>query len=275
MLHFFLSFNYSFVKTTTPFDMASEDQVSLNQMTILNLPSLWRLHVKAWFTQAKAYFDLRKITQDSTKINYVILSLSSDLISDVYDILANKYQVYEDLKAALIKRFRRSEQERITQLLSSEALGDRTPSELLRRMQALLTDNFIDTSLFRQVFLQKLPSHVREILASISDETSLTDLASIADKILVVKQQEPPTLTTNTLTVSTTSSLQHQINLLSARLEQLAKYPSHTSPRRRRRSRSRATARSRCWYHTRFGSKARKCVPPCDFHAAGNATANP
>ncbi|CAL8078531.1 unnamed protein product [Calicophoron daubneyi] len=132
--------------------MASSEQTTLNQMTSLNLPSLWRSHVKAWFTQAEAFFDLRKITQDSTKINYVILSLSSDLINDVYDILANKYQVYDELKAALIKRFTRSEQERITQLLFAETLGDRTPSQLLRRMQALITDNSIDTSLFRQIF---------------------------------------------------------------------------------------------------------------------------
>ncbi|CAL8073951.1 unnamed protein product [Calicophoron daubneyi] len=142
-------------------------------------------------------------------------------------------------------------------------------------MQALITDNSIDTSLFRQIFLQKLPSHVREILASISDETSLADLANIADKILVVKQQDPPALPTNMLTVPSTSNLQQQINLISARLDQLAKYPPHAPPRRRRRSRSKTSMLSRCWYHTRFGSKARKCVPPCDFHASGNVKANP
>ena len=255
--------------------MASKEETTLNQMTALNLPSLWRSHVKAWFAQAQAFFDLRKITQDTTKISYVILSLPPDLINDVYDILANKYQVYEELKAALIKRFTRSEQERITQLLSAEALGDRTPSELLRRMQALITDNSLDISLFRQIFLQKLPSHVREILASISDETSLADLASVADKILVVKQQDPPTLPTNMLTTSNTSNLQQQINLLSAKLDRLAKYSIQAPPRRRRRSRSRAYTGFRCWYHARFGNKAQKCVPPCDFHAAGNTKANP
>ena len=124
-------------------------------MTALNLPSVWRSHVKAWFTHAEALFDLRKITQDSTKINYVILSLSSDLLNDVYDILANKYQVYDELKAALIKRFTRSEEERMPQLLSVEASGDRTLSEILSRMQVLITDNSIDTSLFRQIFFTK------------------------------------------------------------------------------------------------------------------------
>lgn len=254
--------------------MSLEDQLPLNQLAGTGLPPLWRSHINAWFAQAEAYFDLRKITLDSTKINHVILSLSSDVVQDVYDILSTKYQVYSEFKEALIKRFTKSEQERICQLLTAEELGDRTPSELLRRMQALVTDSSIETGIFRQIFLQKLPPHVREILASISDETNLPNLASIADKILVVRKHEPSVATTSSISTPSNLDFQDQLNLLSARLDQLAKSRSSSS-RRAGRSKSRTRYKTRCWYHIRFGKRARKCIPPCDFHKSENPRANP
>ena len=89
--------------------------------------------------------------------------MSISVLSDVYDILTNKRHVHDELKAALIKRFTKSERECITQVLSPKALGDRMPSVLPRRKQVLVIDNSIDTILFRQIFLQMLPCQAREI----------------------------------------------------------------------------------------------------------------
>jgi hypothetical protein len=270
--HFFRTFLIRVIKCSK---MNDQNQVSLNRLAAIGLPTLWPSHINAWFTQAEAFFDLRKITSDYTKINYVILSLSSDLVQEVYDILSTKYEVYSEFKDALIKRFSKSKQERICQLLTAEELGDRTPSELLRRMQALVTDSALETGIFRQIFLQKLPPHVREILASISDDTPLVNLASIADKILVVRKHELPSAVTSTIATSSHSDLQSQINSLTARLDRLVSLRSRSSSRRPARSRSRSRHSHRCWYHSHFGPRARKCVPPCDFNKPKNSEANP
>ena len=77
-------------------------------------------------------------------------------------------------------------------MLISEELGDRKPSQLLRRMKQLLGENKLEDRILRQLFLQRLPQNVHLILASSSDTVYLEQLAVIADKIIEVAP--PPTV---------------------------------------------------------------------------------
>nr|XP_037290500.1 uncharacterized protein LOC119185710 [Rhipicephalus microplus] len=92
---------------------------------------------------------------------------------------------YDILKDELIRRPTESEQRRLQQLLPSEELGDLTPTELLRRMRHLIGDHpaALDASILRELFLQRMPQPVREIMSVSSTET-LDSLVRMADKIM-------------------------------------------------------------------------------------------
>lgn len=93
---------------------------------------------------------------------------------------------YDTLKDELIARTSASEQRRLHHLLIAKELRDRKPTQLLRRMRQLLGDNSSEDSLFKQLFLQRLPRNTQLILAPTSSKSTLEELASVADKILEV-----------------------------------------------------------------------------------------
>lgn len=103
------------------------------------------------------------------------MSLVSDIIFAPLE--TNKY---DSLKTRLITEFSASENEQIRQLISEMHLGNKKPTQLLRKMRKLdskfITDDFLQTLGF-----QKLPSAMWTIL-SISSE-SLDNLAKMVNKI--------------------------------------------------------------------------------------------
>ena len=209
---------------------------------------------------------------------------------------------YDKLKTELIKRTSESEQKRLHQLLISEELGDKKPSQLLRRMKQLLGENQLEERILRQLFLQRLPQNVQLILASSSDAVDVEQLALIADKILevtvppsvsavnAVAATTPPAATPHSSYDSRLEDLQAQISQLTSLVKSLVtdesqsghrvytnRERSHERYKKRDRSSQRSRSRSRyrtknppragseCWYHWRFGDKALKCVKPCSF----------
>eukprot|EP00794_Sanderia_malayensis_P012952 gene12952-biopygen10328 len=252
----------------------------------LKLPPFWPNDPVVWFAQVEALFTTRRITTQSTKFSFVISSLPPEIAQEIRDLLLQPPadEPYEHLKAGLIKRTSASEQKRLHQLLISEELGDRKPSQLLRRMRQLLGDSRLEDKILRQLFLQRLPTNAQLILASSADNVSIEQLASLADKILEVALPGNSVSAMSTTVAPTPSrdiqNLQAQISALTTQMQCLVQQISH--PRGRSRSSSRSPRRSsasrngprQCWYHWKFGSQAQKCNPPCSFAATPQTPAS-
>ena len=126
----------------------------------------------------------------------MISSLSPDIATEVRDLIIKPRtsEQYKSLKTALIQRTTASQQLQIQQLFQGEELGDRKPTQLLRPMEQLLGDQGSEhtATLLKELFLQRLPSNVRMILASTPGDNTVQDLAALADKIVEVTGPSRP-----------------------------------------------------------------------------------
>ena len=250
--------------------MSHDDGATLAAVQ-LKLPPFWPADPQLWFIQVEAQFSTRGITAQKTKFDQVVASLAPEFAAEVRDLLLSPpaSQPYDTLKAQLIKRTEVSEQRRLQQLFSAEDIGDRRPTQLLRKMQQLLGDKAsgTDSALLRQLFIQRLSPSVRMVLASTPDATPLEELAQLADK---VSEVATPTVAA----INPTSNLSEEIEQLRKDVASLHKLVK--SGRKKRSPSPHRPPHSQqedlCWYHSRFGDKARKCQPPCSY--VGNDSAS-
>lgn len=158
----------------------------------LRLPPYWAHDPQLWFAQIDAQFAARNIVSQVTKYGYVIGVLPAEVAAEIRDIILQPPcdNPYNTLKSELIARTTMSAQRRLQQLLTNEELGDQKPTQLLRRMRALVGDATLDHSLLQELFLQRLPPETRRILAA-SAITSLDDLAKLADRIIDLSPPAP------------------------------------------------------------------------------------
>lgn len=214
----------------------------------LKLPTFWTASAEAWFYHAEAQFCIRKITESDTKYHYVVASLDSATANRALSLLSAPPATgkYEALKAFLLSAFKLTDSERAAALFSLNGLGDTKPSELMDKMLALVTTHE-PCFLFRYIFMQQLPDFVRVPLAN-STESDFRKLALQADQLY--------------------NSANQQVHAVQ----------NHNSPPSED-SVTRSGSQGLCWYHDRYGDKAKRCNPPCKLYrnsknaGSGNAQA--
>lgn len=264
----------------------------------VKLPPFFDRNPAVWFLQAEAQFSLAGVTSQQTRFYHVTSALTPAAAEEVYDILASPSPTtpYDQLKNALLQRTTASDRSRIQQLLSAEELGDRRPTQLLRRMRQLLgsQSTATDDTFFRELFLQRLPQNVQMVLATASN-MPLDQLATLADAVVEVANPAVsaviPTTSTQPSPPPTQPPPSSEVADLCREVKNLAALiaTSHVSPQardfsRRRTSRSPRRFRHRsptprgsspahtvCWYHRKFGADARHCFLPCSWQQ-GNST---
>ena len=249
--------------------------VAAVSLTSVKLPPYWAADPVVWFAQVESLFATKNIVRQTTKFHHVIGTLAPEYAAEVRDMILAPplLKPYDVLKEKLIERTQTSEHKRMGQLLNSEELGDRTPTQLLRKMQQLLGTNKMDDALFRQLFEQLLPSHVRMVLATSDKSMSIEEVARMADRVLDAATDNASIGAVSITRDDALQTLQEQVAKLTAAVQRLTddqhvRFAGQGRPRRRSKSPVQTqgeTSDGLCRLHRKFGKDAYHCVPPCTY----------
>ncbi len=130
----------------------------------------------------EAAFTTWGISLQKTKFDHVVASLSPDIVVEIRDLVLRPPadNPYDVLCRELIQRIAIFERHCLQQLNNWGT--HRKPTQLLRWMELFMGDHATTDSVFlRELFLQRLPSQARVVLASIDSSVSLAQLAQLAD----------------------------------------------------------------------------------------------
>nr|XP_046480986.1 uncharacterized protein LOC124218511 [Neodiprion pinetum] len=204
--------------------------------------------------------------------------LDQQAVEEISDIIEQPVddQSYTRLKETLIKRFSESSERQLHRLLSEVELGDKKPSQLLRKMRDL-GKNEVTDSLLRTKWMSLLPQNVTNILL-VAHDVDLNKLAEMADKLMEFAGGYVTAVnTTNSQGVCAIKNsvdkqhderldkIEKMISDIQISIKELRETNKTKSQETRPRSRSRSRPRypdGKCYYHHKFGDAAYKCHGP-------------
>ena len=231
----------------------------------VKLPEFWPDNTDLWFVRADAQFRMKKVTAEQTKFDHVITMLDSKTAAQVMDILVSPPdQPYSVLKARLTKTFALTTSEKASRILDMDGLGDRTPTQCLTIMLNWVPAEEAPGFLFREQFLRQLPVQVRTSLAQSnhtgSKREDLRALAEEADKYFRSMGARISAIATATNPgpgpgVQQLSTPGTAVELENWSRDQLV---------------NAVLGKKLCFFHTRFGAKAKKCEQPCQWSGPDN-----
>jgi hypothetical protein len=148
----------------------------------VRLPPFWAERPAVWFAQAEAQFFLAGVSSERTKFFHVISQLDHRYAAEVEDIITSppERDPYTTLRTELVQRLSPSREQRIRQLLTFEEMGDRKPSQFLRRLRGLAPD--VPEDFLCTIWSSRVPPNIQSTLAG-QQECNLDAAARCADRI--------------------------------------------------------------------------------------------
>ncbi|KFD45152.1 hypothetical protein M513_13971 [Trichuris suis] len=238
--------------------------------TSISVPTFGAADPELWFARLDLFFAQQNISDEATKLQLAFTGMSDDVLASFRDFIFNakgELHRFTAFKELCLKR--------LADTLHSEQLGDRKPSEFLRYLHQLL-DTPSSDPIVRELFLSRLPAPVRSALIPFSDR-QIDQLAELADRLIVHQSNSVCAVSqVNAVTEERLNRIEQLLEELVLQRRRRSRSPParevRRSPSPRNPVPSMAAELQLCYYHRRFGNRARKCMPPCSFDSApGNA----
>lgn len=240
----------------------------------VKLPGFWNELPEVWFVQAESQFRTSRISTERTKFDYTIQALPPETVKNVYDTVLKchgdaEQTPYTTLKNALLSRYTLTEAQRLEKILSGAEMGDMNPSQFYNSLKLIAgTSATVNETLLRSVWIRRLPTMVQAIIQDKKDLGLEAVLAS-ADSVHEIYQRSDLNLSTLTATAGKStgdrfSQLENRlIDVIDKKFSQMKVQGNRSRSRDGKRSQGRSSDAGLCYYHRKFGDKAKKCREPC------------
>jgi hypothetical protein len=147
---------------------------------LVKLPAFWTEDPVSWFRLAEGQFTLRNVADPIARYYHVLSSLSQDAVRLVRHVLHEETgtESYDNLRLSLMASHSLSNYQKMERMMKLPPLGDRKPSVMLAEMLEFCLAGESTTAVFTYLFLQRLPREIRVLLS----EDNPADVRAIADK---------------------------------------------------------------------------------------------
>lgn len=253
----------------------------------LPIPTMSDTGIDAYFMSLDYWFLASGVTNDFRKFNTVMAQVPPAKLIElrpIIDAVPNEGK-YEYIKQRLISHFADSQRQRLNRLLMDLPLGDKKPSQLYHEMIRTAGDT-INEPVIRDLWASRLPNYAQA--AVVASSGTADQVMKIADAIVEsMGLKSIREFSSNAFDTESSSSskqlpsynhLVSEIAELNKKFEKLFSERGRTQNRQKPSQRPRSISRQRaassssyaqrasdsdCWYHTKFGDRARFCRSPC------------
>jgi hypothetical protein len=240
---------------------------------LVKLPGFWTEDPVSWFRLAEGQFALRNVTDPVARYYHVLASLSQDAVRLVRHVLHEDTGPlsYDNLRTSLASHSL-SNYQKMERMMRLPPLGDRKPSVMLAEMLEFCPAGESSTAVFAYLFLQRLPREIR-VLLSEDDPADMRAIADKADRLIAmhVPQGHDACATVSLedddgdLVAAMGSEKRRKKFLVSKRQgqQQQASAERQGGSSRRGADRAASPRTSMCYYHAKFGERAKYCQEGC------------
>lgn len=272
---------------TNPFDLnAGMPNNVLNSNTLLpvmpnfpitniklNIPPFSKYNAERWFKLFELQLKNFNVTDDRFKFNLLLAKLSDESAEFAMDIAetGNNVTPYLNTKMHLLNTFKQNSDVTWSEI-ENMTIGDKRPTIFLHDIFAKNSIAKMPLTRIRSTFIKAMPFHIRNVLRSKS-ELNINDLARLADELIIYEAEDNrhsnnPVYSLNSSVNSksvnqsnldkTLNTFAQTLSKLESRLDQL-QTTSHNSNKHTNDKINDNTSNTLCWYHEKFGKKAKKC----------------
>ena len=236
-------------------------------------PPAWMpTDAEAWFKVLELMFKREDITSDEDKCVILLGCVPAETTAKISTIAwKSAYAIgdYEIFKQALIALNAETVDEKINRLLDDEVIGDQKPSELYSKMEKL-AESISGTVPARLIFnrwSRKLPTQLAAYALTVSQSFDKTVHLKVIDELHAFYKTKPQISAVSVDNYDDSRGYRGR-----SRSRRRSSSPDHSPSRGRSKSRGRSPSAGRrprnkkkgnpnyCWYHRKFGAKARKCA---------------